>query len=319
MEASTFKAWKLYSAILAVTIGAYSCEVIFEEDISDKQVVLIAPADSLTTAINSVSFSWHEVKDALKYRLQIAQPSFANLQTISLDTVVSATAFTHTLLTGDYEWRVRAENGSSQTLYTSRYITIDSSSDLSSQTPLLLNPSTGLMTNTTSITFTWNSMFGADQYSFLIKTPNWNGITYGSEVLTTATTTTVSSIPEGQYDWGVRGENSFSNSAYATSSIWVDTTDPASPTSSFPSQGATLGDSTNTMYWNRVSDSGTPLMDTLFIYADTLMATLILKIGTANQYYSDSLGIGDYFWRVQTVDGATNESGFSELRRFTIQ
>ena len=95
-----------------------SCEAIFVENISDKNVKVIAPVNGSEIAAGIVNFSWEKVKDADEYQLQIVSPDFTNANTIMVDTVINKTFHTKELVAGDYEWRIKAMNSEYETNYT---------------------------------------------------------------------------------------------------------------------------------------------------------------------------------------------------------
>jgi predicted secreted protein len=308
------------AGILLVMIALFAaCDDVFEEDLADDLLVIIAPQDSFTTTNVNTNFLWEAVDGAIEYRFQIAQPSFNNLQQLIVDSTVTESNITYVLTPGSYEWRIRAENGSSVSAYITRYIQIDSTPDLSGQQIILIDPTSGLATNQTTHTFKWYSIYNADQYSFLIKTPDFSGTAYIPEIITADDSLELIDIPEGQYEWGIRGENQFSNTIYTTRTIWIDTTAPALPVLSFPANNATMPDSTFALQWTNTTDNGTSITDSLYIYTDTLMTNLIQTSYTTNESFTDSLGIGTYFWRVRSIDAATNNSAYTNLWKFTVQ
>lgn len=306
------------SLICTALVLSTSCSKIFEQDISNDVVILIAPSDSITLPSSNVSFQWEKLNDAIRYSFEVASPGFDVPHVLILDTLITATALSIEFGAGNYQWRVRGENGSSSTQYSTRNITIDLSTDLSSQSPSLISPSEGLMVSSNSLVFMWNSMYSADQYRFSIRTPDWAGALYGSEITTSNDSISIASIADGQYTWGVRGENQFTVSNYSTRSVWIDTQIPNTPSSIFPSQNASLGDSSITFLWDRLPDTGTPLIDSVYIYSDTLMTTLVTSAESGSESHTDSLGVGTFFWRVITYDGAANASIASELRKLMI-
>jgi len=112
--------------VLCFLIVFLACEEIIEvEDISNKTVNVLAPADTATLTISTINFSWDTVADAEHYKLQIAEPNFEMANQIVLDTTVTVTNFSQTLEFGDYEWRIRAENSGYQTTYSTQSFTIE--------------------------------------------------------------------------------------------------------------------------------------------------------------------------------------------------
>jgi len=97
----------------------FSCEeIINEEDITARNMILLAPTTNSTIAAGAINFSWQTVNGAVEYNLQVATPSFANATQIVLDTTMSTTNFNYMLETNNYEWRVKALNSGYETGYT---------------------------------------------------------------------------------------------------------------------------------------------------------------------------------------------------------
>lgn len=102
-----------------------SCDAILVKDISKETVQLRIPSDSLATSQKSQQFWWDVLGDASKYRLTIVSPDLQHAQRLALDTLISKNVFSFTLDTGRYEWCVRAENSSYQTVYSCRVLRIN--------------------------------------------------------------------------------------------------------------------------------------------------------------------------------------------------
>ncbi len=114
----------LITAITVILI--LSCEDILEvTDISNESVELLAPKDSTVVTSSEVVFNWNGVGEADAYLIQIATPSFENTSQIVLDSVIVidstffGTKVSKTLVTSDYEWRVKAINSGFETAFSS--------------------------------------------------------------------------------------------------------------------------------------------------------------------------------------------------------
>ena len=80
-----------YKSIMLSFLGVFlfSCdEIIMEEDLSDSQLVILAPADNAGFNSTSVTFTWQPLDGATSYVLQIAKPDFENATEIVLNTDV---------------------------------------------------------------------------------------------------------------------------------------------------------------------------------------------------------------------------------------
>ena len=100
------------------------CRDVFEKDISEKEVELIAPADSVETTHATLTFVWEERDGATGYRLVVVSPSFDRIELYVLDTLVEGNQYTYTLEPGRYEWGVRPENSAYEGIYRWRVLTV---------------------------------------------------------------------------------------------------------------------------------------------------------------------------------------------------
>lgn len=101
---------------LLCTLLTLGCEVL-EEDISGREVRIIAPADKVVLTAGEADFRWSAVTYATGYEFRVAAPSFAAAERIVADTVIRADSLARSygcrveLTEGAYEWNVRAFNG----------------------------------------------------------------------------------------------------------------------------------------------------------------------------------------------------------------
>lgn len=100
-------------------------EVLFEPDISELNVEMLAPLNGQTVDTNIVAFNWNQVQYATRYRFQIAEPDFEEARQLWADTtfVVDTLGNVNTQLridlpNGAYEWRIKAQNSGFETAYT---------------------------------------------------------------------------------------------------------------------------------------------------------------------------------------------------------
>src|SRR5690606_40883285 len=91
------------SAILLLT----NCDDIFEEDISDDTMIILSPKKGDVITGNTVTFMWNALEGADNYNVQVSR---ANTLEIILDSLVGNTSLTVPFPSGEFEWRVRAEN-----------------------------------------------------------------------------------------------------------------------------------------------------------------------------------------------------------------
>lgn len=99
-------------------LSLLSCEAIFVENISDKKINVVSPADKIELSEAKVVFAWNEIADTDVYRLRVATPDFKNATKIVLDTTITKSMFTKELTTGSYEWSIIGKNSDYETLET---------------------------------------------------------------------------------------------------------------------------------------------------------------------------------------------------------
>jgi hypothetical protein len=172
----------------------------------------------------------------------------------------------------------------------------------------------------TDIQYSWQPVTGF-KYAF-------NLFEGGTQILTQVIVNEGSYTPsltyvEGEtYQWNVQLHDG--DTGYGTaSSTWtftIDNTPPGVPTIIGPSGGDTITDSTPTLSWNAVADASTydVQVSTSNTFSSTAYAASDLS-GTSHTIPAGSaLANGTYYWRVQAVDAASNESGWSATASFVV-
>lgn len=310
------------------SIPLTSCKTIFEEDLTDKVVDLIIPTNNDTSYTNNVHFKWNEMEGATAYRLQIVEPSFANINTFILDSAIVAAEFFYPLSPGNYQFQIRGENSAYESEYVGPYsLYVDSVSDLSSQVVPLISPLDLIYSNADNFTFSWQNVYAAETYEFGLRsgaafvsgTVLYNAINiYGTSY----------SIPtgffptEGAYSWGIKAHNQNSSSGFSDRTIFIDLTLPNNPLAVSPAHGAILAD-TVVLKWNSGADPGTvnsPISAHVEIGSDTLFTTILqtydVNVDSVQHIFTSP---NDYWWRVYLFDEAGNISDFySEHRKIII-
>ncbi len=288
-----------------------------EADISKQNVNILTPSSGYASVVASVDFRWEAVKGALKYHLQVAKPSFASLQQISLDTMVTKTNFTFSFTSGQYEWKIRAMNGSSNTNYTYSKFSVDSGLDISKQGVTLKFPKNDSITNKLIQKFEWDPMPNALRYLLEIIQ---DGNVIDSKSNVTATTYTYTFTTSGSYQWRVLAMNDISPSLYSSSfNLTVDNTAPFVSTPTSPIAVDTASNPVS-LKWTRDASA---VGDSIYIsLGDSLFANPVKKDFTTAvpSVYSYSGTIGKtYFWRLKSKDAAGNmSSGYSTTSKFSI-
>lgn len=302
--------------LFLVLIVISGCKTFFEEDITNQTVAILSPARGTVTEIASQTFWWQKVEGAMKYRLQIVTPSFDSTEVLVLDTLVASDKFMVNLFPSVYEWRVRAENSGWQTPWTMGELEIYSTMDLKRQKINLLSP--GLMTNKNTNRFEWDELYNAKNYSFVIYKEQWDGV-LAVEPTNVEDAFIEAELMDGKYVWGVKAENSTSESLFSQKTLTVDATPPLKPALISPSDGLTASSLTLSFSWNSSDLSSGIARDTLKIYSDKsltrLMKTIVSDSKNAEISFTDRTV---YYWTVRSVDKAGNAGLASSAFSFTV-
>jgi hypothetical protein len=304
--------------LILIVLPFTGCKDIIEEDISEDLVNVIIPQDSSSTTANDVHFKWDELDGADAYRLQIVEPSFTNISSFVLDSLITGTDFYYTLSPGNYEFQIRGENSYYQSIYNGPFsFSVDSSLDLSVQTVPLLSPNDMIYSNQSDQTFTWQIMYAADNYEIQIRsgTDFNSGTTLLSETsLTGSSYSTTGNFfsTDGVYHWGVRAFNQSSQSGFNSRTISIDQTLPNDVVLTSPTDASSSTSDTVVFKWTSGLDPGTinsPISYILEIDTDISFGSPSVHLSSVDTLQL-ILGSNTYYWRVYAQDEAGNQSAF---------
>jgi hypothetical protein len=311
----------LFAALFIGISGLTSCKDIIEPSISKYQVFPQAPTDQYQSTSYTVNFWWNDVADALTYHLQVVTPNFDAPGSLVLDTVIKKNTFSFNLSPGNYQWRVMALNGSSQTPYAAaRSFTVVSSS-IKQQTLQISAPANNLITAQSAIVFEWGSLYGATKYHIEIDTNNFvneNAVVSNQTIPGQQFSFT---FPKDQvYQWRVRAENDTAQSLWTpVRLVTYDHTPPAQVSLTSPVNNQTLS-LPAVLQWSTVATANRYKVyvyksDSTSLYNNNFPVTV-----TGTSYSFNSGNSGDrIYWKVSALDAAGNEGTASELRSFAIQ
>ncbi|MCK5677020.1 MAG: hypothetical protein KAH72_00900 [Flavobacteriaceae bacterium] len=304
----------LFFSIILLTL---SCDnIIFEEDISESNLKILAPVNDASVISGNISFNWESVTDADKYQIQIATPNFANAIQIVLDSTISITSFNKQLLPNNYEWRVRAVNSAFQTSYFTNTLTVTEIEDFTDKEVELLSPMNNLISNQNTQNLSWKSVEGATEYRVQIWQPDVNGTLDHDEVV--SITSLEYTFIDGNYTWQVRAQNDTQNTLFFTRKLLVDTVKPNTPSLLSPSDKATESSGNISFSWERDAIAGSIELDSIYVYSDVELKNLVFKDKSANKQYDKDLSANSYYWYVQSFDQAGNQSSNSTTFNFDV-
>lgn len=104
--------------LLSIFVILTGCEDILEKDISREKIILVAPSDSIESTDTLQKFAWEHIGPVADYQLQVVTPSFTRIETLVADTITPYNLVELSVKPGrQYQWRLRALNGSSGTIY----------------------------------------------------------------------------------------------------------------------------------------------------------------------------------------------------------
>ncbi|WP_378185635.1 hypothetical protein ACE939_11030 [Aquimarina sp. W85] len=296
-------------------ISCLGCEeILFEEDLTEEELQLIAPLPEAVIETTQINFSWEPVAQASGYRLQIAKPSFVNATQMVRDTVVLGTNFTTSLTKSDYEWRVRAENGGSATAFASASFSIKESEDFTSREVVLLSPGDNSITNKNTVSLQWETVTDANLYRIQLRKENEDLIVENTITSTSSQLT----FPEGTTNWQVRAENTTQSTLYSKRTITVDTKNPKQPNLTAPVNQATLTSDKVNFTWTRELVLGTTEFDSIYIYKNPELTQLEIKDEVTSPVEITLTTGTTYFWFIKAFDAAGNQSESSTVSEFTI-
>lgn len=290
-------------------------------NLTGTKVALLSPTDKSTLIDKKVTLWWNPLTGAEKYNLQIVSPSFTSPTKLIYDQWVTSNSLTVDLEAGNYEWRVKAANSISETVFSQFALSVYIN-DLSNQKVNLTKPLYGEQTNLSSMKFTWEKLSSNVVYHLLIKKDSWES---GNTIQELNTTYTEALVPllEGDLYWGVKAVDNQNNSetTYSVRKLSVDMTAPEIPKLLSPLNNNSASDLLVNFSWEPSDASDTKLTYTLEILKIETSSTVQLPSKTTQLksigYNFDS--IGKYKWRMFATDATGNKSAYSEFRFFEIK
>lgn len=278
-----------------------------DNDLSEENVTLLAPANNAVLMETEVSFTWEAVQGATSYSIQVARPNFDNPEQVvvnaSFDTADSQSFI---VPEGDYEWRVKASNDTSSTAYNSQPFSVILGTDLSVQNVVLVAPAMGTVVNTNIVNFTWESLNAADMYHLQIAQPNFTNPvqivvdqTYDSAVSQSFM------LSEGPYEWRVKATNTSSETEYTTNAFEVDFNAELSDQTVVvisPIDGFVTTNTSVNLQWEPLSQA------TLYrvIITDIVTGDIFLEQTSSNAILGVNFVSGSYEWKVRAENASQN-------------
>jgi hypothetical protein len=295
-----------------------------------------APVDNfqlVTTTTGAPVFTWTALPGATELRVQVSTTN--TFGTLLRDVSVLPTATTLTLSGanalpfGVYYWRLAVNPGTGLVASPlSRRLVVTPPLPAA---PVLGTPNTGAFLNTGTPTLNWTAV----PYPYAGVTLSYQyelatSAAFGATVIRTGTVsgTSVSISPalvtNGVYYWRVRAQNSFgAYGAFAAArSFTFDSVVPPNPNVVAPGSVVSVPVVTTirpTYSWTAVVGGGTMSYRVQVDNNNTFASPEVNQVVVSTSLLSPvSLSAGQYYQRVQAVDGAGNVGGFSAVASFFV-
>lgn len=292
---------------------------------STKPVFTIAlqktPANKSFTTDTTPTFTWNAVTGST-YTLQVDDNSDFSSPVANFCTSNTVTSCTPTaaLPANIYYWRVNLNGSPSAVSWT---LTVTTSVPTA---PTLVDPPTNKVTNDSTPDLFWNAVSGTgityevqvdDQTAF--NSPEF------SPAATSLTQITVSpALPDGKYSWRVRALNDLNvPGPWSLVRVFtIDTSDPAAPEVIGPLNNLITNDTTPTFSWKAVLGATSYRLDiatdeNFTSFAPGGSGIVVIK-SPYTPVVSNNLSNGQYWWRVQALDAAGNQSDYTLGGTFTV-
>jgi environmental stress-induced protein Ves len=237
------------------------------------------------------------------------------------DTIVRTNKFTLNLKPGDYEWRVSAQNGSSQTEFSRlRSFTVLLSS-IKGQSVQLKSPPNNYITNLNTVQLEWSSLYGATKYLLQVDTNS-----FASDSITVFNKTVAGqqfnfTFPKDHaYQWRVRAENDTAKAEWSSVNVMLHDHTPPGPVNIVAPTNNQQVIPPVALQWSTVATATKYKLyvfksDSISVYNDTFP----LLTNTTTYNFTGGV-IGERLvWKVSAIDAAGNEGQSSALRSFILR
>ncbi|MBS1635853.1 MAG: hypothetical protein JST26_08000 [Bacteroidetes bacterium] len=312
------KSLQLIKYLLPLLVVAVACKDVTEPDLSKEVITLYSPNDHDTVPAASLTFWWKKVDDTktYKYRLQIVKPNFTVPQTPVIDTLITLDKFVYTLGPGTYQWRVRTENNSSHSAYTTRDLVVDTNKVLSNQQVILTSPDGLSPVTTLTVNFTWQAVASATSYYIKIKQNDGTDVIAPTNVTTNQYTYVFSNY--GVYKWSAMAANDYSQTQYAAYKTFTVAIKDPTPLQNADSN--TVGQPMVLNWTNYAPATG----DSLVIYKDAVSTSSVAISTYAVSSYSvyantTTPSAHTYYWKIKSLDPSGNMSQWVNGHTFKLK
>lgn len=292
------------------TVVLSSDSTLVGADISNQNVALLVPQNNADLIGTNVSFWWEALEGADTYRFWLAQPDFTNPEIIIVDTVISTTKFTIPLLSGNYEWKVKAMNDTYSTAYVTRSFNLAAVQiiDISTETIQIVTPQNNASLYGQEVSFRWDQIEDAVEYEFQLYTPTIANPIEVIEDQILADRTLNLTLDPGDFEWRVRASNNDSKTDWTVGKFTLDSelvTDISDQLVILRAPADSLSTSSNDInfWWDKVAGADNyQLMIATPSFEDNEIEMLVYDNNTVENIMTVNLDSGLYQWAVKAIN-----------------
>lgn len=200
-----------------IALALVGCDDIFETDISNERIVLVAPADEAQTVQGEVTFLWQALEGADAYQITVVSPDFSKPARVVADTTIRADSVTSAsfslgvnLLPGHYQWRVRGINSGYATAdRINRLNVITGDKDISAVIVSAIAPLNHVTAPAGEVLFLWRPLDGATSYRITIVSPSFAQASraIADRILADTVLSFSQELEPGAYQWSLQASN----------------------------------------------------------------------------------------------------------------
>jgi len=254
---------------------------------------LISPANSTTNLAIPINLQWNSINGALVYQYQVdVNSNFSNPLT---GNTTQLTAAVTSLMGGTiYYWRIRANNGSGYSPWSSTWVF---TTQISLNAPQLVSPANNAVSQVLSLIIDWSDVSTATSYEFQYATSAaFSSYTSGNSTISQSQISGLNM--NTTYYWRVRASDGTNLSAW--SGIWSFTTlSLVAPVLIYPSNYAVNIPINVLLNWNDAANATAYeyQYSTDSTFNNTAVYTTVISEGQLNNLAY----LTTYYWRVRST------------------
>ncbi len=313
-------------------VGLFSgCSDIIAPDISSETVIAYTPANGIAVPVSTITFWWEPLSNNTSYQLQVVSPSFQAPAYLVLDTIITGNKLSIRLDSGNYAWRIRADNGAYQTAFSvaNQFSVGQEIAGGENQAAIqLLAPAQDFATRDSLVRFSWKARDADARYRLNIHSASYRLDT----IVTSQQLDVLFPRADNTLSWQVALVCDTCQATVASQKrmLILDFTPPQAPVLKEPIKNAIVAKENILFSWNKTEDAITTNILYLYTNDSTLLARIpvtgipvagtpaagVPVVGSEYGYTGSLTSRGFYLWQLSSVDRAGNVSTASALRRF---